>query len=187
MKWSELDNKDFYQPLDENKKTIRGYWLIKQKIDLENIPVLFKQEFTLFPRINSNNFVIDEKKIYLSDIAGTSHSDYGNMTIIKSYMNLKRADSYIEAGEVTKQKYARMLRMPVNEQPAEIILVENRDGTYFVEGNGNHRIILYKMMLLSEIALKHPNYINGDVNLNSKLFKDIKKKYWLNAKVKKYF
>lgn len=184
MKWSELNYNDFYIPFDENQRAIRGFWLTTQGIDLENLPIIFKEYFKYFERLDSIDY--ENKKVYLNDIIGTSYRDYGDTEIIKAYMKIKRAKNYITDGMVTKLKYSRMLRKDIVEQETPIILAENPDGTYFVDGNGNHRIIFYKMMMLSEIALQYPYAYEQNFNFNRELFKDIKKKYWLNAKVKKY-
>lgn len=183
MKWSELNYNDFHIPFDENQRAIRGFWLIKQGIDLENLPIIFNEQFRRFERLKCNEY--EERKVYLKDIIGTSHPDYGDMEIIKSYMRIKRARNYIIDDLVTKTKYNKMLRKAINEQDEPVILSENKDGTYFVDGNGNHRIIFYKMMLLSEIALNYKYAFDEDFNFNRELFKDITKKYWINANIKK--
>ena len=59
------------------------------------------------------------------------------------------------------------------------------NGNYFVDGNGNHRIILFKLMMLAEIIDTYP-YASDDIydwSLTT-LFSNIRKKYWLNAKVR---
>ncbi len=183
MKWSEFNYNDFYIPFDENQRAIRGFWLVEQKINLENLPMIFKEPFGLFESQKFIKTSFEERKVYLNDIIGTSHHDYGDMEIIQSYMRLKRASEYIIDGLVTKSKYNRMLRKPIREQDVPVALTQNEDGTYFVDGNGNHRVILYKMMLLSEISLKHSYVFDKNFNFNRELFKDVKRKYWINAKV----
>lgn len=89
MRWSDLT----HNTLDENQRAIRGFWLITQGINLENLPTIFNEPFKLFEKAQSFN--IKERKVYLNDIVGTSYKDYGNMEIIKSYMKIKRADTYI--------------------------------------------------------------------------------------------
>lgn len=185
MRWSDLDYDDFYIPWDENQRVIRGFWLINQGIDLENLPIIFNDQFRYFENLKCNNYKLEERKVYLKDIIGTSHSDYGNMEIIQSYMRLKRARDYIINNSATKLKYNKMLRKPINQQEIPIILSENKDGTYFIDGNGNHRIIFYKIMLFSEIALNYKYVFDKNFNFDRKLFKDITKKYWLNANIKK--
>lgn len=74
--------------------------------------------------------------------------------------------------------------MSNQHQSRPIELSENEDGTFYVEGNGNHRVIFYKMMMLSEIALNYQLAFEKNFNFKRELFKDIKKKYWLNAHVK---
>lgn len=185
LKWSELTYNDFYNPWNENEKAVRGYWLIKQGIDLENLPTIFNDKFIYFEKLQCDNYEFEERKVYLNDIIGTSHRDYGNMEIIKAYMKIKRAKEYIMNDSVTKIKYNKMLKKAVTEQDVPIILSENKDGTYFVDGNGNHRIVFYKMMLFSEIALEYSLARDKNFDFNRELFKDIKQKYWLNAKIKR--
>ena len=52
-----------------------------------------------------------------------------------------------------------------------------------MDGNGNHRILVYKIMLLAEIAQKYPWVYSEDYDLAFKGFDDVTKKYWLYAQV----
>lgn len=182
MKWLELDNHNFYQAFDDKQKIIRGYWLVKQKINLEELPLLFKEQFKKFDKIKSTEIQFELKKVYLDEIEGTSHKDYGDMELITAYIRLKRADTYIMGDMVTKRKYDNLLRKNLREKDNYVILSQNKNGKYFVDGNGNHRIILYKMMMYSEIAtkLKEHKINNTETSINA-----IKEKYWLIAKIKK--
>jgi len=186
LKWSALKySSDFYNPFDENQRAIRGFWLTTQGIDLENLPIIFNEQFKFYEKPCHDNYYLEDRKVYLNDIVGTSYKDYGNMKIIESYMKIKRADIYIAEGVVTKKNYDNMLRKPANKQDLPVILSENQEGTYFIDGNGNHRVIFYKMMMLSEIALNSTYACDKSFNFNRELFKEIKKKYWLNVRVKK--
>lgn len=185
MKWLEMDNNNFYQPFDDKQKVIRGYWLIKQKINLEKLPEIFNEQFKKFDRRESDKEVYEQRKVYLDEIVGTSHNDYGGMKIIQAYIRLKRADMYILDNMVSKIKYNKMLRKNIVEQEIPVILSQNEDGTYFVDGNGNHRIILYKMMMYSEIATMSQKSTESLFYNNSISINDIKKKYWLIASIKK--
>ena len=182
MKWLELDNHNFYQAFDDKQKIIRGYWLVKQKINLEELPIFFNEQFKKFDKIKNTEIQYEEKKVYLDEIEGTSHNDYGNMELITAYIRLKRADTYIIKDMVSKRKYDNMLRKSIMEQENPVILSQNENGTYFVNGNGNHRIILYKMMMYSEIAAKLEEH---KINNTKTSINAIKKKYWLIAKIKK--
>lgn len=71
---------------------------------------------------------------------------------------------------------------PTNNQQCPIILSQNCDVKYYVDGNGNHRVILYKIMMLSEIANKYPYACSDDYDLTFEGFEDVQKKYWLNAR-----
>ena len=184
MQWSEIKDDDFYIPFDENKKTILGFWLIKQGLSLENIPTIFNENFGHFEKSNYPNPKLQERKVYLNEIIGTSHKDYGNMPLIRAYARLKRAPNYILNDDITKIKYTKLLKKAVKNQSVPIVLSQNADGSYYVDDNGNHRIIFYKMMLLSEIVLKYNYVLNNEYVINRNSFKDICNKYWLNAYVK---
>ena len=178
MKWSELDNNNFYECFDENQRAIKGFWLTTLGVNLENLPITFNEHFIYFHSQKSNRKDYKIQKVYLSDIVGTSHKDYGDMEIIKAYIRSKRTSNYIKNGLVTKRKYNTMLKKPIYNQDVPIILSRNKDGKYFVDGNGNHRIILYKIMMLAEIASQ---YSNDSFYFPKKSLANIQKKYWIYA------
>jgi len=188
LRWSELEykRKDFYVPFDENQRAIRGFWLTTQGIDLENLPAIFNEPFKYIKNVERNGTQTneyEERKVYLNDIVGTSYDIYGDIDIIECYIKIKRACYYIKDGRVTKNKYFRMLKRQIYTQKLPVLLSINDDGTYYVDGNGNHRVIFYKMMMLSEISLKYPDECSRNYGVNYVGFSDICKKYWLYAKV----
>ena len=183
MKWSDY-NSDFYIPYDENQRAIRGSWLTTLGINLEKIPMIFHEPFHYYESNGTHKDVLIARKVMLSEIVGTSNSDYGGTKIIESFIRIKRASSYIANGCVTRNKYFYILKKPVYKQINPIILSYLDDGKYFVDGNGNHRIILYKIMMLAEIADVHPYVSAEDYNCSSMVFNNIRKKYWLNAMVR---
>lgn len=181
MKWSDLTYSNFYIPFDENQKAIRGFWLTTLGINLEEIPTILHERFLYYESTQKNKNTVQAQKILLSDIEGTSHSDYGGMEIIESYMRIKRANSYITDGRVTRNKYFHMLKKPAYDQVDTVILSRLNNGKYYVDGNGNHRIVLYKIMMLAEIASTYPYACSEDYDFSNLKFSDIGKKYWLNA------
>lgn len=185
MKWSDFTytDSDFYIPYDENQKAIRGYLLTTLGINLEKIPTIIHEPFYYYKDYRTHKDSLNAQKVSLSDIIGTSHQDYGGMKMIESYMRLKRAPFYISEGYVTRNKYVHTLKKPVHEQKLPIQLSRLDNGKYIVDGNGNHRIILYKIMMLSEIASKYEYANDEDYDLESITFNDIRKKYWLRAMV----
>jgi hypothetical protein len=186
LKWSDLtySDSDFYIPYDENQKAIRGFWLTTLRIDLEKIPTIFHEPFRYYESNRTHNDTLKAQKVLLSDIVGTSYSDYGGMEIIESYMRIKRAHIYIKDGCVTRNKYFYMLKKPVCKQDVPVVLSHLENGKYYIDCSGNHRIILYKIMMLAEIAASYP-YAGADYyDLNYRGFNDIRKKYWLNAVVR---
>ena len=185
MKWSELSysDEDFYIPYDENQRAVRGFLLTTLGVDLEHLPRILFQPYLLFNRTEFSEEYA--QKVYVSDIIGTSYSDYGGISIIESFIRIKRACHYIQDGCVTRGKYFHMLKKPVNDQPVPIRLSRLDDGRYYVDGNGNHRVVLYKIMMLAEIASTYEWARSDDYDLNYIGFEDITKKYWLNALVKK--
>jgi len=184
LKWSELTYSNFYIPYDENQKAIRGFLLTTLGINLEEIPFIFNEPFNYYEGNEAHKDKLYVHKVFLNEIVGTSYADYGGMEIIQSYLRIKRADSYIKDGLITPNKYFYMLKKSVNEQDAPIILSRLDNGKYFVDGNGNHRIVLYKIMMLAEIAKKYPYAYSDDYEFSYWAFNDIGKKYWLNAKVR---
>ena len=182
MKWSDLGCGDFYITHDENRKAIKGYWLISQGIDLNCIPPIFQCPVEHIKRTRKEPCRIEEKKVYLHEIIGTAHQDYGNMSIIEAYIRLKRGCGYINHGSVTKRKYSRLLKTPVTEQDVAVILAEHSPNQYFVSRNGNHRVIFYKMMMLAEI-LRQENNLSDEYYPNMILTSPLCKKHWITAQV----
>ena len=185
MKWSEMSYSDYYFPFDENQRAIRGFFLTTLHVDLEAIPYIYNQPFEFF---NSSSYSFSEycpRKVFLRDIAGTSYKDYGGMSIIQSFMRIKRGGAYISNGMVTRGKYFYMLKRPVFEQNCPIALsYDTKTGKYWVDSNGNHRIVFYKMMMLSEIAEKYEWSRSEDYDLEYAGFEEITNRYWLNAMVR---
>ena len=146
--------------------------------------MIFRESFNYYESQRAHGDQFEDKKVFLSDIVGTSYSDYGGMEIILSYMKIKRAYMYIQNGQVTRNKYFRMMKLPVYKYEVPIVLSQNDNGNYFVDCSGNHRVILYKIMMLSEIATTYSYACSDDYDLSYMGFEDIRKKYWLNAKVR---
>ena len=68
-------------------------------------------------------------------------------------------------------------------QECPIILSRNLDNTFFVNGNGNHRVLSYKIMMLAEIAQNYQWIYEDDYDMTFNGFDDITKKYWLYAHI----
>jgi hypothetical protein len=151
--------------------------------NLEQIPIIFHEPFNYYDSKQAHKDTFDAHKVLLSDIVGTN-SDYGGMEIIESYMRIKRAPFYIENGRVTRNKYFYMLKKLVCEQDDPIVLSRLDNGKYFVDGNGNHRIVFYKIMMFAEIVAAYPYASSDCYDFTYWSFNDIGKKYWLNAKVR---
>lgn len=185
MKWSEMSYSDYYIPFDENQRAIRGFFLTTLHVDLEAIPYIFNQPFEYFNSSLHSFSKYYPKKVFLCDIAGTSYKDYGGMSVIQSFMRIKRGGKYILNGAVTRGKYFYMLKRPIFEQRCPIALSYDAEtGKYWVDGNGNHRVIFYKMMMLSEIAEKYKWPRTEGFDFSYACFQDITKRYWLNAIVR---
>jgi hypothetical protein len=176
MRWSEIEY-DFYKTFDENEKVKKGFLLSRLGVDLEDIPDIF---FGVIKYCDENQLEVSagrEGRVYLKDVVGSFHSDYSNVEWIQAFQRLKRASHYIEYNFVTLGKYLRELKLPIIKQKCPetpIGFIEKNDG-YYIYGNGNHRVIMYKMMYMAEIS-------------KANTLSDIKKtnnKYWLNAKVYK--
>ncbi|MBR0599781.1 hypothetical protein [Sinanaerobacter chloroacetimidivorans] len=185
MKWLDLSYSDFYIPCEDNQKTVRGYLLASFGVDLERLPFIFFEPFNKHKTQSGCGGAFTERKVLLSDIFGTSHNDYGGRDIITAFMKIKRAKEYILSGRVTKNKYFRMLKKPVDKQDAPVVLSQV-DGKYYVDGNDNHRVIFYKIMMLAEIHANCHHDCTNECVLTRDEFMRIRKKYWLNAKVRHF-
>lgn len=182
-KWSELSiEDDFYIPLTVNRKAILSFFLCAQGIDLEKLPYNFFQPFLYFKKNTDIKPDTKIEKVNLCDIVGTSYRDYSNDNgIIYSFLHLKRAERYILSGDTKRTKYFYHMKR-INDNMVKLSQIQ--DGKYYVDGNGNHRVIMYKMMMLSEIAKENPWVYEEDYDLNFIDFTDITHKYWLYAEVK---
>ena len=186
MKWSDFTYDDFYIPYDENQRAIRGFLLTTLGVDLNNIPTILQERFEYIPEDRAEKNLI-EKKVILSDIIGSSYHDYSDMSIIESFMRIKRGDAYIQQGAVTRGKYFHMLKQHCAQQRSPIILSENKESNYYwVDGNGNHRVVMYKIMMLAEIASKYEWARSESYDISFKGFEDIRRKYWLRAYVREH-
>ena len=180
-KFSELSYNGVYANSNENRQAIIGNFLISLGINLEKIPKNFFEPFSYYPSKKASKKSL--QKIYLQDVVGTCRKEYAeDNQVIFSFMKLKRITYYIQANAITRYKYSRDLKKA--NQELFVTVSRNPDGTFFVDGNGNHRILAYKILMLSEIAKKYPWVYQDDYELSFKGFTDITKKYWLYALVK---
>lgn len=175
MNWHDSICPESHVPFDENQRAILGYWLTTVGVDLENIPDIFSERYELFPKTNIHGFdqsYYTERKVMIKNIIGTSHEHYGDTSLIDAYMRLGRASDYIKSGCVTLKAYNLKFHKKASLQTcSQVILTKLPNGKFYVDGNGNHRVIFYKLMMLSEIS-KHQN---------SEAIHDIYKSYWINA------
>ena len=98
MKWSEIPCQGVHRPADENIRAILGYLLTTLGIDLENIPRIMFEKHDQYKKVPRNgiNATWEVRKVYLSDIVGTSYEGYGGKGVIESFLELKRAVLYIK-------------------------------------------------------------------------------------------
>lgn len=183
MKWSELKySKDYYIPFDENQKVIRGFLLSMLGLDLNCIPAYFNDVWKVYPKQQGNIFI--EQKVRVSQIIGTSYKEYGDIPLIEAFMKIKRGDKWIKSGEVTKGKYFYSLKKQCDQQQNPILLSKLEDGRYYVDGNGNHRVIFYKIMMLSEIYCRLQECGCEEEYDGDYILPEIDRIFWLNAKVR---
>ena len=173
MKWSDVKCDSWvHSPFDENERAIKGFALASWGMDLENIPdKCFDKCARYYPEGRQFSGYRQEK-IYVSDIIGSSYDMYSNISWIEAFQKIKRASGYILRGDTTIGKYQWQLKKSCVNQWNDIKLTRTNTGL-FVDGNGNHRIIIYKMMLFSESAMCSAYEANS-----------INNRYWLNAMVK---
>ena len=183
QKWSELSYSGVYATSNESSQAVLGYCLVAMGIDLEKLPNNLFEPFDFYP---SKELGVKNRtklqKVNLNDIVGTSYKEYAeDNRLLYSFMRLKRITKYIQNNSVTRNKYFRNLKR--RQQDNYVTLSRNSDGTFFVDGNGNHRIIAYKIMMLAEVAQNYNWVYEDDYDLSFKGFEDITKKYWLYAMV----
>ncbi len=174
-KWDDLPE-DFYQidSLEDNKNRLE--FLKSLGIDPNNIPDRMYENFIFLDErsvlINKNNSKYET--VYIKDVIGTTHQDYGNLPLIKSFKRLKRAaDRCAYLKKHTPMVYHRQLHKEPKDQwthnlPIGFIKIGDK---YFIHGNGNHRTIIYKIMYLAEL----------DKAEEIKEIEKIKKKYYIKA------
>lgn len=182
MKWSEISYKGVYAHSDENRQAVLGCFLVSLGIDLEKLPRNLFEPYEYYPSAIKHTTDYSVEKVCVQDIVGTSRQEYAeDNQVLFSFMKLKRIKDYIMNGSVTRNKYLWMLKQ--KEQQCPIILSKNRDNSFYVDGNGNHRVLTYKIMMLAEIAQKYEWIYHDDYDLSYKGFHKISKKYWLYARV----
>lgn len=181
-KWSEISYDGIYVHSDESRQAVLGYFLVSLGIDLERLPHNLFEPYGYFPSSLKNMTCYTVEKVCIKDIVGTSRWDYSeDNQVLFSFMKLKRIKYYTMDGKVTRNKYFWMLKQ--KEQECPIILSRNSDNTFYVDGNGNHRVLAYKIMMLAEIAQKYEWVYEDYYDLSFKGFDDITKKYWLYAQI----
>lgn len=181
-KWSEISYNGVYVHSDESRQAVLGYFLVSLGIDLEKLPHNLFEPYSYFPPSVKKTKEYTLKKVYVRDIVGTSRQEYAeDNQVLLSFMKLKRIKDYILNGQVTKNKYLWMMKHM--EQECPVILSRNLDNTFYVNGNGNHRVLSYKIMMLAEIAQNYKWVYEDDYDMTFNDFDDITKKYWLYAHI----
>ena len=181
-KWSEISYNGVYTHSDESRQAVLGCFLVSLGIDLERLPHNLFEPYDFFPPSLLNTTEYALKKVCVRDIVGTSRREYAeDNQVLFSFMKLKRIKDYILNGQVTRNKYLWMMKQ--KEQNCPIILSRNLDNTFYVNGNGNHRVLSYKIMMLAEIAQKYNWVYEEDYDLSFQGFDEIAKKYWLYAHI----
>ena len=155
MKWSEIscpERNNFYGPYDDNEMVVRGWFLNSIGINLDVLP---DELFEPCELISSEDLKLSnpyEARVDIRDIAGTKHTVYGGRTWIYAFIQQHKTLYHIKAGNVTRGKYFKMLKQPLDKQPPCISLIKAKNGRYYVYTNGNHRVTFYKLMYLTELA-----------------------------------
>ncbi|MCH5170778.1 MAG: hypothetical protein J1F24_05770 [Oscillospiraceae bacterium] len=169
MKWSEIQCPNrCYGELNENEKNVRGAFLYSIGIDLENLPEELFESCEMYSKEGKCFSCEREEKVYIWDIAGTTHSCYSGKTWMDAFLEEHKTLSHIIQGHVTRGKYFRMMKRPINDNWTCVKLIKSKNGKYYIGSNGNHRITFYKLMYLADLA-------NGRART---------KNYWLYALVK---
>ena len=144
-KWADITyGTDFYIPLDANQKAIRGYLLVQLGVDLENLEQRLFEPCEYYDRKDKHFSPERVEKVFVSSIAGTCYKDYACETWLHTFTRIKRAKRYILDGAITRGKYFKMLKAPLSQ--ASITLIKAKNGKYYIDTNGNHRVTLYKLL-----------------------------------------
>ena len=150
MKWEEIfNNFTNHSYSHEKEKTIRGFWLCTElDLDLENLPIELTFQPCLYYESNGKKWEEDYclQKIHVRDIAGTTYKEYSGGTWLDAYCQLHRADYYIEKNLATYNKYFCQLKKKQYSFNWYIRLTKTKDGYYYIDGNGNHRVTMYKLL-----------------------------------------
>jgi hypothetical protein len=199
MNWNDFNPKLLRHECDANLKSTYGFFLHKIcGINLNDIPTILFMEHKKFESTSKVKDKFEIKRVPIRKIVGTVMDEYSG-DLLTAFLQLARGEAHIEINYKQPTKF--MSRLHKSEQDNWILLSHNTDGTYYVDNGGNHRVIFCKILMLSEIAVKYKNIINhfwcslDDVHrFSNKLtsdiidfFSDITKKYWIYAKVWKYY
>lgn len=158
--------------MDENKYVCRGYILRALGFDLENLPEALLEPCLYVESPKREEMYPIYRKVHVRDIVGTSYEDYGGDSWLAAYLKVKRLDYYIENGCLTKGKYMRLMKQFDLKHDRLMVHLSLTSEGLVVDGNGNHRVSVYKMMYLADI-------LNGDRNAAEKAHR----LYWLHAKI----
>ena len=99
-----------YGPFNENQRAVKGAFLVSLGIDLENIPIELFEPCHFLDNGNlrlSNEY---EARVNIWEIVGTTHSLYSNDSWLDVYIKEHKGQEHILRGNVTKEKYFRMLK-----------------------------------------------------------------------------
>ena len=152
----------------DDQKRIKKLFLESLGVATSAIPDAFFEPCIYYDKKGKTFSESKQMKVSLNMIKGSSYDIYAQKTWIETFAMLKRASRYIKNGDVTKKKYFTGLKKTIKNKHLAIRLIKAKDGFYYVDGNGNHRVTLYKMMYYSDIT-------NG---------LDCSNDYWLYAMVK---
>lgn len=137
--------------MDDQKK-IKKLFLESLEVNTSAIPDAFLEPCIYYDKNGKTFSEPKPMKVYLNMIKGTSYDIYAQETWIETFAMLKRASRYIKNGDVTKKKYFAGLKKTVKNKYLAIRLIKAKDGFYYVDSNGNHRVTLYKMMYYSDVT-----------------------------------
>lgn len=180
MKWSEINCGTWrHSPYDENEQTVRGSLLVSFGVDLEEVPDIFFEECKYYNKKGRTYNEYNLEKVFVEKIIGSSYDMYSNIPWIETFQKIKRANDYILSGCVTKKIYLKQMKKPPICEFDAIKLSKN-EKSYFVDGNGNNRVTLYKMMYYSEIS-KYGE-VQNDWSIKGR--KTTNNNYWLYALVR---
>lgn len=152
-RWCDIPE-DFYHKDNYEDNLHRVGFLKNIGININNIPESMCENFLW---LDEYSLLINKKngksgKVCIKDVIGTTHQDYGNIPLIKAFKRLKRNAFWCDKMiRLTSIPYQVQLRRSINGNSGLAIRLIKIGDKYYINEQGNHRLITYKILYLAEM------------------------------------